>query len=292
MVYEFSKSGLQGVFRLSEDPHFLRQQLSANSKLIHIFWNRQAVPIWIQVDGIPTQLLPNHVTTATYFQQVRVSPASPPLTTFSFNREFYCISDHDEEVSCNGIIFFGAHKIPVIQLDEEEKRKFDLLYAVFLDEFTTHDNIQGEMLAMLLKRLIIKLTRLAKQQVLPASLRPQQADIIRRFHVLVDLHFRSCKRVGEYAEMLNKSSKTLSNLFAKHQQPSPLRMIHERIVLEAKRLLRYSDKTSREIAFELGFEEVATFHKMFKKITKQTPLDFRKSSKTREGEKSTIIRAK
>lgn len=68
----------------------------------------------------------------------------------------------------------------------------------------------------------------------------------------------------EYADLLNKSPKTLSNLFSIYNQKSPLQIIHERISLESKRLLVYTDKSTKEIAFELGFEEVAHFSRFFK----------------------------
>jgi len=131
------------------------------------------------------------------------------------------------------------------------------------------------MLVMLLKRLIIKTTRLAKEQLLPSVLKESQIDLVRKFNVLVDRNFKSKKTVGEYADLLFKSPKTLSNLFAKYNQKTPLQFIHERTVLEAKRLLMHTDKTFREIAFDLGFEDVGTFHKLFKKTTQKTPQHFK-----------------
>ena len=85
--------------------------------------------------------------------------------------------------------------------------------------------------------------------------------------------------MNEYAEMLFKSPKTLSNLFAKYNYKTPLQIIHERIALEGKRQLLYTDKTAKEIAHDLGFEDAGSFHKLFKKVIGQTPNDFKKSSK-------------
>ena len=183
--------------------------------------------------------------------------------------------DHDYEVSCNGIIFFGTQDIPVITLPEEEQKKFDMLHHVFLDEFQTRDNIQGEMLQMLLKRLIIKCTRLTKEQRVVKELDNGQVDTIRQFNLLVDIHYKEKKQVSDYAEMLYKSPKTLANLFGTYNQKSPLRIIHERIILEAKRLLYFTDKSSKEISWDLGFEDVAHFSKLFKKVTGETPTDYK-----------------
>lgn len=224
---------------------------------------------------------PNQLTTTTYLQRVSL-PAGSTITTFSFNREFYCINDHDHETSCNGIIFFGNHTLPVISIPEGELRTYELLMEVFLEECRTRDNIQGEMLRILLKRLIIKTTRLAKKQLLPQDLNDTQVDLVRKYKVLVDLHYRQKRKVSDYAAMLYKSPKTLSNLFASMKLQSPLLIIHERLILEAKRLLMYSDKTAKEIAFDLGFEDAAAFHKLFKKMTGATPQQFKVSTNALE----------
>ena len=64
--------------------------------------------------------------------------------------------------------------------------------------------------------------------------------------------------------MLNKSPKTLSNYFLQQGKGSPLHTIHERIMLEARRLLRYSDKSIKEIAFEIGYENIQPFSRAFR----------------------------
>lgn len=76
-----------------------------------------------------------------------------------------------------------------------------------------------------------------------------------------------------------RSPKTLSNNFAKLNR-SPLQIIHERVVLEAQRLLIYADKTAKEIAYEVGFDDASHLSRLFKKHTSQSPSDYKKSQKT------------
>ena len=57
--------------------------------------------------------------------------------------------------------------------------------------------------------------------------------------------------------------------------PSPLRVIHERVEAEAKRLLLYSSKSAKEIADILGFEDQASFSRFFKNMTGQSAVQFR-----------------
>lgn len=273
LIYRGDDMG--SVFGLSDDfakDAFMFEHFSG---LIKLIWNRTNKPAKLKIDGEPFRLAPQEITSTTYLHRLEWSKDCPPLTVLTFNREFYCIQDHDHEVSCNGILFFGTQQTPVIQLDQEEARKFDLLYQVFVDEFEQRDDIQGEMLRMLLKRFIIKTTRLAREHSIYDEMDHGQVELIRKFNVLVDLHFREKKKVRDYAGMLFKSPKTLSNLFSNNNHKSPLAVIHERIVLEAKRLLLYTDKSAKEIAFELGYEEAASFHKLFKKGVGMTPQQFK-----------------
>ncbi|KAG1649121.1 Pyruvate kinase 1 [Nymphon striatum] len=184
-------------------------------------------------------------------------------------------TDHDSEVSCNGILFFGTQDLPIITIPKDQERKFNTLYEVFEDEFKTPDKIQGDMLQMLLKRLIIICTRLAKEQLIVKKLDNEQIDVVRKFNVLVDTHYKSKRKVSDYADLLFKSPKTLSNLFALYNQKSPQQIILERLALEAKRLIRFSNKQNQEIAYELGFNDPAHFSRFFKKMTNYSPTQYR-----------------
>ncbi|MEM9325631.1 MAG: helix-turn-helix transcriptional regulator [Bacteroidota bacterium] len=278
MLLEYKDNRLGGYFALTDEIRYFEAIVAERPQLIHIVWNRSDQSVGLKVDDIPLILRPNQVTTLTFLQQLNLTGTPTGLSFYSFNREFYCVQTHDEEVSCNGIIFFGAQDLPIVTLDDEEVRKFDLLYQVFLDEFRTRDKVQGEMLQMLLKRLIIKVTRLAKEQSNLHTVADSQVELIRKFNNLVEQHFREKRQVADYADLLFKSPKTLSNLFAKYGQKTPLSIIHNRIVLEAKSQLLYTDNTVKEIAMELSFDEVASFHKLFKKIVGKTPQKFKADS--------------
>ena len=193
------------------------------------------------------------------------------IVAWGFNRDFYCVVDHDQEVSCAGFLFYGFPNPMVLQPDAGLTRKLELLLPVFIDEFGDRDNLQGEMLRMLLKRLIVLLTRTAKGQFLPAATPIPEYDLSRQFSALVERHFRDKHQVADYAALLYKSPKTLSNVFRKLGGKSPLRFIHERIALEGRRLLLYTDKPVAEIADELGFAESGHFSRLFKRVTGSAP---------------------
>lgn len=280
MILQHTNSNLDGQFILTRDASHFNWRKAHEDNLIHILWNHSDADVGLEIDGRPVTLPPESVITATFYHRVSIHSNAAALVIFSFNRQYYCIYDHDAEISCNGIIFFGAQQQTVITLDDIHRRKLKLLLEVFIDEFMVKDNVQGEMLVMLLKRLIIICTRLAKRRTGLDGMQYNDVDIVREFHFLVDINFKTIKTVKEYAGLMHKSPKTLANLFAKLGAKTPLQIIHERVILEARRLLTYTDKTVNEIAFDLGFEEPATFFKLFKKHLGESPQNFRAQQKS------------
>ncbi|MBA6314028.1 helix-turn-helix domain-containing protein [Cellulophaga baltica] len=280
MKYEFYDTNLGSIFGLTDNIKKDEKSFRINSSTISFLWNRNSTALELTIDDATILLQPNQIVTTTYLHHVSFIKTELPLTSFLFNREFYCIADHDSEVSCNGILFFGTQDLPVITIPEAQEKKFETLYEIFQDEFNTPDKIQGDMLQMLLKRLIIICTRLAKDQLILKDFDNEQVDVIRKFNVLVDTHYKTKRKVAAYADLLFKSPKTLSNLFAKYNQKSPQQIILERITLEAKRLMQYTDKQNQEIAFELGFNDSAHFSSFFKKMTSISPTQYRENKTT------------
>ncbi len=277
MKLEFTDQKMGAIFGYTDNLQRDESSFSIKEGVIHFLWNRNDEPVQIYLDDLAIELAPHQITTTTYLQKVSFPSQNLPLTAMLFNREFYCIKDHDEEVSCNGILFFGTQDLPIIQIPEDYRRKFELLLEVFIDEFKTIDNIQGDMLQMLLKRFIIICTRLAKEQLIVKELNDSQVDLIRRFNVLVDINFKTKRKVKDYADMMHKSPKTLSNLFSIYNQKSPQQIIQERVVLEAKRAILFTDKQTQEIAYDLGFEDPAYFSRYFKKVAGISPSEFREA---------------
>lgn len=277
MKYQFHDEILGSLFAFTDDIKRDENRFKINSGNISILWNRNDKSVDIQVDELTIQLLPNQLMTTTYLQHISFDKTDLSLTAFLFNREFYCISDHDREVSCNGILFFGTQDLPIVSIPLDQERKFNNLYEVFEDEFATPDKIQGDMLQMLLKRLIIMCTRLAKEQLIVKDLDNEHIEVVRKFNVLVDTHYKTKRKVSDYADLLYKSPKTLSNLFARYNQKSPQQIILERLALEAKRLIRFTNKQNQEIAYELGFNDPAHFSRFFKKMTDLSPTQYREN---------------
>ena len=216
----------------------------------------------------------NSITFITEFHQIEAVKINS-LKLLRFNKPFYCILDHDSEVGCKGILLYGSSELPVIQIPADDIEILETVWKVLYMELESKDSLQLEMLQMMLKRILILCTRIYKTQSNSDVLEKGQMDIVREFNYLVEKHFKMKHLVSDYAEMLNKSPKTLSNIFNMLGGKTPLQFIQNRILLEAHRLLKYTDMNVSTIGYELGFNDVQSFSRFFKKKEGVSPNDFR-----------------
>lgn len=96
------------------------------------------------------------------------------------------------------------------------------------------------------------------------------------FLKLTKEHFKTWKQPAQYASALSVSVAHLNDT-VKSLTGSPVSVhIQEASIMEAKRLLYFTDNSVKEIAYQVGYEEPVYFGKLFKKVTGLTPLEFRK----------------
>ena len=88
------------------------QQLLQDKGLYKILWAREK-DCSIMLDGYQVDLKQHQVLFSTTLNILKI-PMEAGIIAIVFNREFYCIRDHDHEVSCNGILFLGSSRSPVI----------------------------------------------------------------------------------------------------------------------------------------------------------------------------------
>jgi AraC family transcriptional activator of pobA len=256
-----------------------------NQDIITTSDKNQLSLMWIEsdnnqfvMDSIPHTFNTNDIICFTAFHHIDLVEVKE-LKLLRFNRPFYCILDYDSEVGCKGILYYGSSQVPIIHPNEEELDIMKTVWKMLMIEMASRDNLQLEMLQMMLKRILILCTRIYKNQAGFKKIENSHVEIIREFNFLVESHFKEKHGVADYAALLHKSPKTLSNLFKKIGEKSPLQFIQSRIMTEARRLLRYSEKSISEVAYELGYNDVQTFSRFFKKREGVSPLDHRKMGK-------------
>lgn len=263
------------VFNLSSDLDTVIFSEDCNkAKLYSMIWVTEGM-VDLVVDDVLIPMDVGQMIFITPLQKMSVKNNHGRIKVLQFNREFYCIKENDHEVSCNGILYFGAQGIPLINLNAKEIKSFLRLALVLEEEFEIVDTIQEEMLRSILKKWLIKCTRILKTQKIFIGDGEGKTELIRNFRILVEKNYKSLHKVSQYAALLNKSPKTITNQFKLQGLESPSCMIQQRIIVEAKRYLMYSHLSIKEISANLGFEDPPSFSNYFKKRTTVSPSIFR-----------------
>lgn len=269
MQQEYKEIATHGLFIMHMHNKMFRGtgMLNSSREPINTFVFNKGKAQKVVIDEIPYTMPANSVLPLMSSQHF-VFQQPEELIAWQFNREFYCIVQHDTEVGCVGFLFYGIHHPMFVKLNKASITAVQRVEKSFSEEMELEDKFQGEMLRSLLKTLIIRITRIAKSQSKAYQLcSDEKMNLVRKFSLLLEGNFKTQHEVKFYAAALNRSPKTLSNFFAMCHEPSPLKIIHTRIILEAKRYLHYTDKTAKEIAYDLGFENPEHFSRFFKTNT-------------------------
>ncbi|KAA0992293.1 helix-turn-helix domain-containing protein [Dyadobacter aurulentus] len=194
-----------------------------------------------------------------------------------YNRDFYCIQIHDQEVACDGLLFNNIRNMPKVELSEVEHVFLRGVFEEMIQEFRLNDSSLEEMVRTYLKQLLIRATRSWKRQHLTHDVTDQQSDLefFRKFTRLVETHYKSKHTVADYADFLCMAPKTITHKFNRLRLPQPNEVIKNRIILEAKRLLAHTSLTAKEIAYNLGYDDPAYFSRLFTTKTGESPSSFR-----------------
>jgi AraC family transcriptional activator of pobA len=101
------------------------------------------------------------------------------------------------------------------------------------------------------------------------------AGLVARFREQIEAHYRTDKSVDAYARSLGVTPKRLRAACMQGAGATPLAMLQDRLILEAKRLVLYSNMTVAEAAYYLGFDDPAYFSRTFAQATGLSPREFR-----------------
>lgn len=92
---------------------------------------------------------------------------------------------------------------------------------------------------------------------------------------LLENNYKQIKSVKQYSKLLSITAKQLNRVCKQTLNQTALSVIHERINLEAKRKLFYSENQVKDICYDLGFKDTGHFNNFFKKMNNKTPMKFR-----------------
>lgn len=190
-----------------------------------------------------------------------------------FTEDFFLMRDETTKLLMRLFRFMDAGEAAAFDITKTEKEFFASLLQLIKHEYENHGESKGVVLLDLLSVFISKCNTALQLPQLPSSALDSMHYIQLRH--AVEKNFRVIHTVAEYAEMLHLSTKQVNELCRAHTGLSALEFIHARITIEAKRMLKYSHKPIKQIAYDLHFTDAAHFTNFFKQKTGSTPVEFK-----------------
>jgi len=114
--------------------------------------------------------------------------------------------------------------------------------------------------------------------VLDTTTKSSQITVFNTFLKILEENYRRAEGVAFYADKMNMSDRNLNIICKNNFQKSVSEIIETRKLIEAKRMLLYTNKSVSEIGFELGYNEKSYFTRVFHNKTDITPTEFREMS--------------
>jgi len=229
----------------------------------------------IVVDGRSTQLIGPSIVTL------------PSMTvhgyTFSPNVQGMVLTLFDSRLTHILAAMDGVREtfrsVQVIRLHDHEDAARTLVadMASLAAEFSGRGSGRLEAIEARLMLILIALHRLQGSGQAAGNQGPGRRALQHalRFRELVDRDFRSHQPIEVYARGLGLTSPHLNRICREHLGDTALGIVHQRIVLEAKRYLTFTTLSAKEIALALAFDDPAYFARFFKQKTGLPPLAFR-----------------
>ncbi|MGB0748732.1 MAG: helix-turn-helix domain-containing protein [Magnetospiraceae bacterium] len=129
-------------------------------------------------------------------------------------------------------------------------------------------------------RILVALLRLSgEQERLDVAGSDRDYEILCRYRQMLDRNFRTEKSLESYAKELGVSPQRLNQACKARAGKTSSELLHERLIIEAKRYLLYMELTVAEIGYELGFEDPAYFSRFFSQRVGQPPSAYRTNHK-------------
>ncbi len=197
-----------------------------------------------------------------------------------FHPDFFCIHKHQAEVACNGILFNNIYQPPFISIDVASSATLNMLLEQMKIEMQNPALAQYELLVSYLKIFLITASRLKSEQQPELKLAQKdvkQPFILQNLKDAIEKDFKTKHSASDYASTLNISAKALAKITKTHFNKTLSSLINERIIIEAKRELYLTDKTVKEIAYELGYEDEYYFSRFFKVNSDVSPQLYRET---------------
>ncbi len=193
----------------------------------------------------------------------------------AFKDSFFNLGAHEFDLTCQASLFQLFSYLQVLPVQKEMVTDMMEIMIKMVKEFKNEFAFKAQLLRRYFKIFLIYVSRLFEtgEQSIHHS---REAELTKSFMELLEKNFKEKKMVADYADELYITPNYLNGIVKKNTGFSAGHHIRQRVVLEAKRMCRYSDAGMKEIAYNLGFLDSSHFSKFFKAVSGMNFSDFKK----------------
>ncbi|HRI20891.1 MAG TPA: helix-turn-helix domain-containing protein, partial [Panacibacter sp.] len=198
----------------------------------------------------------------------------------NFHSGFFCIHKHQEEIATNGVLYNNVYQPPFVKVDESSAVTFKMVYEQMKTEMQNPALAQHELLVSYLKIFLITASRLKVEQqpqTREALKDNKEPFVLQKLKDAIEANFKTKHAPSQYAELLHITPKALAKIAKAHFNKTLTDLIAERIIIEAKRELYLTNKTVKEIGWELGYDDEYYFSRFFKVNADVSPQQYRET---------------
>lgn len=184
---------------------------------------------------------------------------------FSFTESFFTC-EHEFDWTCQSILLQLFSECPQIGIQAEMGADMKEIGLKMIKEFENQYPFKVQLLKRYFRIFLIYIGRQLEPNLQGAG-QTREMELVKRFIEIIDKDFRERKTVAEYALQLSLTANHLNRIVKRNTGYSAGHYIRQRVVLEAKRLARYSDAGMKDIAYSLGFVDSSHFSRFFKAVS-------------------------
>ncbi|MCT4701899.1 helix-turn-helix domain-containing protein [Enterobacteriaceae bacterium H20N1] len=196
---------------------------------------------------------------------------APGTQGYSLSFAAPLIAQFEEQFGRPLQVLMQAACVPV----KASRGQINTLFHTLQNEYEGDGEARDMMIHSLISALLVWLNRQCKPALIGRDKVERRRCVIRRFNKLVESHYREHLSIAHYASLIGLSSVHLNTLCHEFYGHSALGVLHQRLMLEAKRSLLYTSMTISQISDYLGFSDATYFSRFFRRHTGATPKAFR-----------------
>lgn len=174
--------------------------------------------------------------------------------------------------------FFNIEEANVLELTEDQCNIASFYYQQMHKAYSLKDVGQTQFIHANLQAVLSYTNNLYLSSIEHNINTRNEHSIVAQFRCLINTNFIEKRQVNEYADLLSVTANYLTQAVKQVTDRNAKSFIEERLFLELKYLLKYSDLEIKEIAYRLKFADTSQLHKFFKKYQNSTPTEFRNST--------------